>query len=228
MNRFRLCLVLCLTAFVWTAAGQKVELIETGEFHGEEITSVSGETWHGLFRRGESFQLLPTVISVGRVHDPIVDEPGEMTGKSVRAEGSDEAVFLVRGLAPGSSPLIETVFFGEQDLNGGSDMKFSLGGASYRLRVDNGDLKDRFIGKGSRLILSVGGRKQVLRHLTDDVNDAFWTLRWAGDLNGDGRLDLYLDLPDHYNVSDRRLFLSAADGGKRPVTEVARFVTVGC
>jgi len=39
--------------------------------------------------------------------------------------------------------------------------------------------------------------------------DALYGIRWIGDMDGDGRLDVVLDASDHYNVSILRLFLSS-------------------
>ena len=59
-------------------------------------------------------------------------------------------------------------------------------------------------------------------------DEAQWVLLWAGDLDGDGRLDLYMNLSTHYNVSARRLFLSSAAASGALVREVAVFQTTGC
>src|SRR5687768_2731605 len=51
----------------------KFELMETGEFHGDEVTAESGEKWVGLFGKNNDFHLASTNINVRLVHDEIVD-----------------------------------------------------------------------------------------------------------------------------------------------------------
>jgi len=53
-------------------------------------------------------------------------------------------------------------------------------------------------------------------------------LRWAGDLDGDGKLDLILAADHHYNLSTTRLFLSSRAKKGELVQEVAKFSTSGC
>lgn len=59
-------------------------------------------------------------------------------------------------------------------------------------------------------------------------DDCGWGIYWAGDLDGDGKLDLYLDLANHYNVGQYRLFLSSPAEKGKLVKEVANFRFVGC
>jgi hypothetical protein len=47
-------------------------------------------------------------------------------------------------------------------------------------------------------------------------------------LDGDGRLDLYMWLSDHYNVIEHTLFLSSKAPADGLVERVAFWTTVGC
>ena len=55
-----------------------------------------------------------------------------------------------------------------------------------------------------------------------------WKLLWAGDLDGDRKLDLYVQVSWHYNIVQHKLFLSSRAGAKRLVREVAEFNISGC
>jgi hypothetical protein len=59
-------------------------------------------------------------------------------------------------------------------------------------------------------------------------NDPYWYLLWAGDLDRDGKLDLYLSVTQHYDVAERKLFLSSQARRKKLVREVASFEIGGC
>jgi hypothetical protein len=47
-------------------------------------------------------------------------------------------------------------------------------------------------------------------------------------MDGDNKLDLYVQVSYHYNVSQRKLFLSSQAKRGGLVREVAELMTVGC
>lgn len=209
--------------------GPRLKLMETGEYHGDEISASTGERWLGLFQSGSGFALLPARVTVERVHDIVVDaDPEVKTGKKVSVGRPGKPVFLLSGAGAPRPGAVTTVFREEKALGNAEVLKLSLGGREYVLRVlsDNPRPAD-YLMENSRLVLTSGGESQVLFSVRRQ-NDAGWFLLWAGDLDGDRKLDLYMDLATHYNASQRRLFLStwAPRGGL--VREAAVFSTVGC
>ena len=61
------------------------------------------------------------------------------------------------------------------------------------------------------------------------TNDAIPTLLWAGDLDGDNRLDLVINATPHYAVSSApTLFLSSMAKDGNLVQKVAIFIATGC
>lgn len=58
--------------------------------------------------------------------------------------------------------------------------------------------------------------------------DAQLRLLFAGDLDGDGLLDLIIDTSDHYNVSKPTLFMSSPAGDGHMLRAVAHLYSVGC
>ncbi len=79
-----------------------------------------------------------------------------------------------------------------------------------------------------KLVLVNGESRQVLYSLQEWGSDPTWTLVWAGDLDRDGKLDLYVSVTQHYDVTERKLFLSSPAGEGQLVKEVAEFVTSDC
>jgi hypothetical protein len=228
--------VLALVSLIPVLGGQasaqkrvpRISLIETGEFHGDEIPARSGERWLGLFPTAGGFALLPATVKVEAVHDMIVDEPQEKTGKKVSVRRSRKPVFLLRGAGGLNRGAVTGVFSGERKLGNGELVGLKLGGNNYRLKVVSGDpAPASHLMPNSKLLLTVGAKTQVIFSVAEH-DDGSWTLLWAGDLDGDGRLDLYLDLNDHYNTSQRRLFLSTQASRGQLVKEVAAFSIVGC
>ena len=212
----------------------KIKLLETGEeFHGDQINAKSGETWLGLFKKNDKYVLQTTKLKIVNVHDTIVDEEDGKTGKSVFTNNKAQAVLLLQNAKMLREGEVKTVFFaGETDesteLKNGSEKSFEFNGEKYNLRVENKISSDEFLGKGSKLTLSHNGTEQILNYLKDGCNDCYWNLYWVGDIDQDGKLDFYFDLSWHYNVTDKKLFLSSQAEKGKLVKYVANFWTNGC
>jgi hypothetical protein len=225
---------LLVSIFVGGVFAQKkaseITLLATGEFHGEEIKATSGERWLGLFATSDGFALLPAKLKVEMVRDEIVDEnPNAKTGKKVSTNRASEPVFLLKGADFLRQGAVYAVFSDDQKyLGNGGIVNLNMSGQSYQLTVVNDDpTPGNNVLSNSKLIFSNGTESQVIFSVKE-MNDGGWSLLWAGDLDGDGRLDLYMDLSNHYNASERRLFLSSQASGSNLVEEVAEFGTVGC
>lgn len=217
-----------------------MRLLEVGEFHGDEVSARTGEAWLGLFPVSDGYALRRTTLTVRKVRDLIVDdEAGPETGKKVGTSHRAEPLFLVRDITSLRPRLVPTVYAGELSLQTTTNASLAMGGKTYQLSVldnsDSGADADAAAGAGPMLLpqhatlaLTVDGSRMQRLFSVDGHDEAHWRLLWAGDLDGDGKLDLYLDLNGHYNVSARRLFLSSAAKSGALVGEVALFETVGC
>lgn len=216
---------------------QHTRLIETGKFHGDEIAARTGQRWLGLYIKGRSAVLRYSRIRVRTVYDDITDYGTKnKTGKQVSVASPREPVFLVNSatmLKPG--PAI-SVFSEKVDFNKGLErfpVKLRLGNKSYTLKVVSPDknpasCQSSSFPKNARLVLVSSKTAQTLYTLDDCGNDPSWYLLWAGDLDRDGKLDLYVNVTQHYDFSERKLFLSSRASKGKLVKEVAAFVTGGC
>jgi hypothetical protein len=210
-----------------------VRLLETGGFHGAEVKARSGEKWWGLYVTDSGSELLESSIKIKLVSDPIVDDELSATGKEVSVDQPIKPLFLVKnmlGLKPGP---VTTIFhiapLEFYSLTEHPVTSLKLGVQTYQLKlVGRPPELDSILPRDPKLLLTDGVTTQVLYGLEGEMGDADWSLHWAGDLDGDGKLDLYAALNPHYNVSARKLFLSSQAKPGQLVREVAEFVTTGC
>jgi len=212
----------------------KIKLLETGDgYHGDQVNAKNGEEWLGLFKQNENYFLRKTKLKIKRVEDVVVDgDSNNKTGKSVITDVKAKSVVLLKNskLSEGE---INTIYFADEEdesryIKNNTERNFEFSGEKYFLKVENVLNKEEFLTKGSKLVLSKNGTEQILSYLKDGCNDCFWELYWVGDLDRDGKLDFYFDLSWHYNVIDRKLFLSSKAEKGKLVKYVANFWTNGC
>jgi len=91
------------------------------------------------------------------------------------------------------------------------------------LRLSLRQEKDSYV-----LIVSTGNLEQVLREAPAYDQDGPPLLLWAGDLDKDGKLDLLMDITNHYNISETALFLSSLARSGELVGKAGTFRTGGC
>jgi hypothetical protein len=235
-------LVALVLAGAVTSANQEpkpahsVGLLETGTFHGEEVSARTGERWLGLYISEGHSLLVKTRLRVETVHDEIGDAPDEQTGKMVSVDLPLEPIFLVKGAKMLSEGPVNTVVIrkpeSEESLERIPPLQLNLAQTQYELKVvgspDGAKCSEDSFPKNAQLVLTSGDSSQVLYSLEGCGNEPYWYLLWAGDLDRDGKLDLYVSVTYHYNVSQKKLFLSSQAAEGELVKEIAEFETYGC
>lgn len=206
-----------------------LDLLTTGSyFHGNEVQAQSGEQWLGLFSTEKGFELLPTKINVNTVRDYVLDtDETKKTGKEIILDKKYTPVFLVKGSIPLKPGIVKTVFLG--------NAKFSPNSPplSVALNLESGNiyqisLKERRNPETTYHALLVSSSKDgISQEISSCCSDNSPTLLWAGDLDRDGKLDLLIDISNHYHVSTLTLFLSSTNQNKL-LEPVAQFKTTGC
>jgi len=238
MSPRRLALALCCSLVASPLAA--TELLLPGDYHGDEVTARDREIWLTLVLDAEGrTHLEPRPIEIDAIHDAVLDELDAATGKRVGA-GSDDALFHVRDIAGATAgDIVSAYIAGGEPLavDAQLDHGFELDGRDAgKLRLDCA-AADADATTTCTLRLQFGKRSQTLATWQAQArtpepwmlgNDAYPHLRWAGDLDRDGRLDLLIDVSDHYNVSAPTLFLSSQASDGELVHAAAALRSVGC
>ena len=236
MSLARFALVACCSLVAARVAA--TDLLLPGDYHGDEIAAEDGTTWFALVQDDHGgARLEPRRVGIESVNDPVLDAEDGATGKRVGA-GQDDVLFYVRDLPGVASGPVATAYAGRGDplSLAGLDRGFLLFDRDAgRLRLDCSGVND---ARDCVLVLSHDGRQQALGHWSADAaagdsqitlgSDAWPHLRWAGDIDRDGRLDLLIDMTDHYNVSAPTLFLSTQAKDGELVGAAAELRSVGC
>lgn len=229
MKNLSLCLILLLLIVVANDAQSRktlprVQLLEVGEFHGDEVNARTSGGWLGLFVSKKESALRLANIRVSRVFDPIVDDgTKQMTGKRVSVSQPISPIFLVKNvtmLMPGS---VKTILSEPISLTSGTTLDLVLEAQRYQLQI-----KPAAISREQSNVLLVRGEMAQTLFPNMSNEEGGFTVYWAGDLDGDGKLDLYVNASPHDNVESKRLWLSSQAGKGKLVQEIARFEITGC
>ena len=230
MNKAALVGLLFFLPFV--ARGEN--LLATRSFHGGEVKHRTGEWFLALVsRENGSWTLKPARIRVVREADFMGGAEDE-TGQRVEADGFDDAMLIRHPrLSPGP---VRPAVPDRGTLMRSEPLTLTLGRSRSTLQVSCPAKADQHGSLQCRLLLRTGNAAQVLAKMngylaedgTDAIIDTVPQVYFAGDLDHDGRLDLLLDISDHYNASNPALFLSSAARANDLVAKVAELLAIGC
>jgi len=172
-----------------------------------------GDGWLGWTYDDDA--LVPVTLNVRDWPEERGDEEDEVTVESI-----PDVTFAMRCIAVPTLH-IRSVGVVNRSLHRGEPLRLSLGEKEYQLtlRASREDLTD------AKVILSDGHRRQVLYATDGFVDDPHFDVNWAGDLDGDGLLDLVVDLSRKYSVTPYRLLLSSLASSDELIAEAARFET---
>jgi len=168
-------------------------------------------------------------LRVSAVPDPVLDGENQRTGKSVGIAEQGQPVFLLKGYDYLAGRSIRTVLDGEFSLAANSESSIYFAGKKIELHVLPSGRFNEFPPRTQVSIFQVnikqGEQMTPMPLVVTDYNHV--KLLWAGDLDGDGKIDfLFSDSGDNWGST--RLFLSSAAKSGEFVAEVGQFFNTGC
>lgn len=231
---------IALLAACFAANVCATDLLLPGDYHGDEINARDREVWLALVQDAHGrTRLEARPVDVMAVNDPVLDDEVGVSGKRVGAQ-HDDVLFYLRDLPGVPAGAVATAFSANGEplsIDLALDRRFQL-----RQR-DAGRLRlvcSAAIDSTRNCALQLSFNRQTQQLATWPANgaastsqlrlgdDAWPHLRWAGDIDRDGRLDLLIDTSDHYNVSQPTLFLSSRAKPGELVGVAALLRSVGC
>jgi hypothetical protein len=209
-------------------------LLETGEVSNvEDIKAKSGEKWFGLFNKNGKDFLRLTEIKVSWT---------DSDWKKVSVKDKTEPLFLLKNgknLKQGEvKTLLREKNWQEESetdeteesntVKEGFVKKFDLGERKYTLRAEKGLDEE---GKTILVLLLESGNKSQIVHFIYymEAGDYVGNLYWVGDLDRDGKLDLYMDFYGYEKGGyETGLFLSSEAEKGNLVGKIEYFMLGGC
>lgn len=209
-----------------------------GLFRKSETVAKNGEAWLVMFERNGKYQIQRSRARITQLRS--VSYPGDETDARVRFPGNGRPVLAFRDIKNIKPGPVDTVYLSPtwEEINRrnlpigpmetGFKRKLDLNGKWYTLRVSTGLTTDK--KKIGVLVLEQDSVEQVIarNYFEAGSGTIIGDLLWAGDIDGDEKLDLYFD-----NYSDKGgfsggLYLSShADEGEL-LKLVALFGYAGC
>ena len=211
-----------------------IRILRIGTYHQDEVSMEDAGEWFALVQSGPRFQLRPVRVSVTPVHDEIDEDPESLNGRLVTADATPDPVILLRGDIFRSREVTAVVAQAHTLALGEAH---SLGSAVFSLGVEDTTVIAGQWQYHIRLWLQQGNVSQPVATYSgysDDGKSVNYAaerppqILWAGDLDGDRRLDFLLDTSDHYNVEELTLYLSSQAHGGVLVQASATIRRVGC
>jgi hypothetical protein len=216
-----------------------IDISETqGTYRESEVVARSGEKWLTLRERNGSYSLVTATANVKK--KPTISYPGDEHDVELSFFKGRAPIFAVRkipAVKPGpvttlyhrpSRKEIERRNLPIDPMKTGFKREFDLNDVWYTLRVSRGRTSDGTIV--GILVLESDGVTQVIarNYYEPPYGETIGELLWVGDLDRDGKLDLYFDEFNEKGYFGVGLYLSSsADPGKL-VKLVATFAIAGC
>lgn len=216
----------------------QVKILRTETFHNDEVEEdFKNKVWFGLFKKDNSYTLSQTQVFIKSVNDPIVDENEEdKTGWEVTTSIKDTCIILIE-----KKPYLNNIEVWNikvpANLADNEDFEFNYKNIEYTLfalvkkRKERVDAEWIEVSDYSLYLRAYENGKETKTLLVakENIDERFVEIVFAGDIDGDGRLDLIIDTSNHYNVSSPTLYLSKpASEEKKIIKPVGVFTTVGC
>ena len=206
-----------------------------GIYRKSEVVTENGETWLTLIERNGMYSLVRARAKVKNERtfsysdgEPQVRLTFDKPGTPIFATKN------LRALEPGPVTTLYHRPFGNEierrnlpieSMHTGYNRSFQLVGEELQdiLRVSKGLTKS-----GQKVGILVLEQGPVMQVIAENYDENIGELYWVGDLDNDGKLDLYIEQDDEIGGFSSKLYLSSVAGEGRLVKLVATFGTAGC
>lgn len=213
------------------------KVLTVGTFHSDEVwDGADREKWFGLFRGKTGFYIAETKIKTERINDDILDKAGEKTGWKVQTVNKDTSIILMERLSFLRRHNLNRAVLSKDQIFPSDTVRITYLGIDYNLYATGGKKKlidnpDWFEVWNYKLFMTATIKGQIHKSLLvsqPNFDDQMINIIFAGDIDGDGILDLVIDTSRHYNATSPTIYLSRPAEKGEIVKPVGGHTSVGC
>ena len=195
---------------------------------GELPPNAEGE-WYALTVSGSKVSLIPTTVHLRKAANPNATGDLSLPGAIVGTDTADSVLCLLRGGSWERRDEVPTWYVGDSRMSPGDTLPLrGEGGKKWRVTASKLEYFRPVEGKIFRIRVQhrPSARVEQLRSIVLGLSPR---IRWIGDLDGDGRLDLFLhDDTSETGSRSWTLYLSGQARGKSLLGRAAEFGLPGC
>ena len=215
------------------------KVLTKGTFHSDEVwQTAEKENWFGVFKGLNDNYLSNVEVKTPRVFDVVLDEDStkNKTGWEVIPANKDSCYLLISGLKFLTNHKIKSLILSKISIFPDEQLQIKYLGIDYNVfakgeKIRSIDSPESFEVRNYKLYLSAMKDGQIVNELLASIpnfDDAMVQILFAGDIDGDGLLDLIIDTSRHYNVSSPTLYLSKPADKGHLLKVVGQHTSVGC
>jgi hypothetical protein len=214
------------------------KVLTVGTFHDDEVwEGADKQKWFGLFHNKNGFYISETKLTIKRVFDEIVDEnENERTGWEIQTVNKDTSIILMGGLNTLTSHIIQQAILPKEQVFPGDTLRINYLGIDYKIYATGSKKKvqddpEWFDVWNYKLYLEATIKGQLHTSLLiaqPNFDDEMINIMFAGDIDGDGVLDLIIDTSSDYNATSPTIYFSSPATNGEVVKPIGRHVSVGC
>jgi len=151
------------------------------------------------------------------------DRPNDFAGDDeyVTGQSRPDVTFAVRCISQLRTGPIVSARIANWSLQSDGPLSVTLGRREYHVHIESA----RADQADPQIVLTEGGRRQVLYSADGFVDEPHYDVAWAGDLDRDDQLDLVVNLHRKYSWHPYRLLLSSMATKGQLVGDAALFET---
>jgi hypothetical protein len=199
------------------------DILRLGRIESIDSLDLDSEWW-GLFDKGEGkWRLEKTKIQSIAVHNPMVDEEGEMSSFEITTSKKEAYLLLWSNLDFLAERDVEQIKIEKNEIYPGEDIEFQFHRADYRIYAFGEDGEFGDIKNYELRISKNAGQHEPDQLITDHqyFDGTMLSILFVGDIDGDKIPDMIIEDSHKYSYSKPVLFLS------RPTSESRIFIKIG-
>lgn len=214
--------------------GELTGVFADGVYRNDEVVAKTSQEWLVLTKSGNKYDLKKAKANVKQLKT--TSWPGDVPDAKLTFNLKDRTLFAIRNIKhvkPGQVTTLYADSFALEDssrlaISDRFEREYTLKNKKVVLRVAYGITKDQT--KAAVLLLESAGKKQILKQIyfTPESENIFGDLYWVGDLDNDGKLDLYFDQFNEKGFTGFDLYLSSEAKEDNLVGLAAFFGAAGC